>query len=65
MQIGTATSGNAAMDQVARSIQAMNQLNQTIVDETQELGNKMLRVSTEAKVASENPAAEQVIDFLA
>lgn len=65
MQIGTATTGNVAFDQASKAIQAMNQLNQTIVDETQELSDKMLRVSTEAKVSSQNPAAEQVIDFLA
>lgn len=65
MQIGSATSGNIALDQVSKSIEAMNQLNQRIVDETQELGDKLLRVSTDAKVSSENPAAEQVIDFLA
>ena len=65
MQTGSATSGNIAMDQVSRAAQAMNQLNQQIVDTSQEFGEKMLRINTEAKVSAQNPAAEHVVDLLA
>lgn len=63
MEIGSAFNASQAMAQVSRSVEQMNQLNQGIVDSSQNLNNKMLSVTTEAKVQSSGQ--EQMLDLLA
>lgn len=63
MEIGSAFNASQAMAQISRSVETMNQLNQGIVDSSQNLNNKMLSVSTEAKVQSSGQ--EQMLDLLA
>jgi hypothetical protein len=52
MQIGSGFNASAAMDQVAKSTEIMNNLNRTIVDAVQDTSQKFLRVSAEARVAA-------------
>lgn len=63
MEIGSAFNASQAMAQVSRSVEQMNQLNQGIVDSSQNLNNKMLSVTTEARVQSSGQ--EQMLDLLA
>lgn len=63
MQVGSAFNASQAMAQVSRSVEQMNQLNQGIVDSNQNLSNKLLNMSTEAKV--QNSGQEQILDLLA
>ena len=63
MQVGSAYSASQAMGQVSRSVEQINELTQGIVDATQNLDNKMVRASAEAKVQS--ASAEQKLDLLA
>lgn len=51
------------MAQVSQSVQQMNQLNQGIVDSSQNLNNKLVNMSAEAKV--QNSGKEQILDLLA
>jgi len=61
MQIGSST--NVAMEQLSRSIQSVNELNQAIVDKSQDLSGKMLKVAVAEKVQAE--ADKQKVDLLA
>lgn len=55
MQIGSGFNASAAMDQIAKSTEIMNNLNRNIVDAVQDTSQKFLRVSAEARVqASQN-----------
>lgn len=49
MDISAVGSG---MDQITRSTQVMGDLLKMAVSETQELGNKMIKISAESKVAA-------------
>ena len=51
MQVGS-TGHSAAADQIARSAQMMNDLNQKIVDKHQETSAKLVGMNAEAKVAA-------------
>ena len=42
---------NQAAAQIAQSTQMMNQLNQTIVDKSQDISNKLLNITVEDKLA--------------
>ncbi len=61
MQVGSAFNAGQAMEQVSRSIQAVNDLNKEIVDKNQDLSGKMLKVAVEEKVQP----SENQIDFMA
>lgn len=50
MQVGL-NGPNMAADQISRSVQMMNDLNQKIVDAHQETSAKLIGMSAEAKVA--------------
>ncbi len=63
MQVGSAFNASQAMAQVSQSVQQMNQLNQGIVDSSQNLNNKLVNMSAEAKV--QNSGKEQILDLLA
>lgn len=63
MQVGSAFNASQAMAQVSRSVEQMNQLNQGIVDSSQNINNKLLSVTAEAKV--QNSGKEQILDLLA
>ncbi|MCR9143418.1 MAG: hypothetical protein NXI24_14300 [bacterium] len=63
MQVGSAFNASQAMAQVSQSVQTMNQLNQGIVDSSQNLNNKLVGMSAEAKV--QNSGKEQILDLLA
>ncbi len=65
MQIG-ANGPSIAADQISRSIQMMNDLNQRIVDTSQETGRKLVSINAEAKVArNEQDVQGQALDIFA
>jgi hypothetical protein len=63
MQVGSAAASNIAMEQLSRSIQNLNDLNQTIADKSQEVTGKLLKVAAEEKIQSD--ASQQQVDLLA
>ncbi|MEQ9363623.1 MAG: hypothetical protein RIF32_05240 [Leptospirales bacterium] len=63
MQVGSAFNASQAMAQVSRSVEQMNQLNQGIVDSSQNLNTKLVGMSAEAKI--QNSGKEQIMDLLA
>ena len=52
MQVGSATSANIAMEQVARSIQMLNHMTKDLATTAQEFDNKMLNFAVQQKVGS-------------
>jgi len=63
MQVGSASSAGLAFEQIARSIQSMNDLNSQIVDSNQELSGKFLKMNVEEKV--QDAASDSQVDLLA
>ena len=51
MQIGSANTAQS-VEQATRSAQMVNELNQKIVDSSQELGGKMMKMAVSGKVAA-------------
>ena len=52
MQTGEVSSRTTALDQLSRSIERVNDLNRDILSKNLELGNKMLKVDVQEKVAT-------------
>lgn len=62
MQVGSDATA-MAMRQISKSAQMMNELNQKIVDESQSMAGKMLRVVVQEKIAAGQ--TQQKLDLLA
>ena len=62
MQIGSNPAA-MAMRQIAQSTQMLNELNQKIVDETQSMAGKLIKVAAEDKIAVGQ--AQQKLNLLA
>lgn len=63
MQVGTSFDPAMAMNQVARSAERLNQLNQNIVDASQEMSGKLISMNAEAKVSAQQNQSK--LDLLA
>lgn len=63
MQIDS--SASHAFENINRSLQMLNQLNQTIVDQSQNIQNKLVNMSVQEQVGNAKEAASSHIDLQA
>ena len=63
MQIQANHASTAAAQQIARSVEMLNQLNQTIVDTSQDMAGKLIKVAVTDKIAENEKAGK--LDLLA
>ncbi|MBR31909.1 MAG: hypothetical protein CMN77_11380 [Spirochaetaceae bacterium] len=63
MQVSGNSGAAAAMQQVAKAAETMNQIQQMALDKTMDLNGKMIGMNAEQKVGAQK--TEQLADFLA
>ncbi|MCB1307672.1 MAG: hypothetical protein KDK30_05820 [Leptospiraceae bacterium] len=51
MQIGSGFNQAQALNQISRSVDMINNLNQQITDASQDMANKLIKVSAESRVS--------------